>query len=122
MDYKIILLVISICAVIYIGFPHAKYYLSCLKVEIDVRVLLRRLQKLAKLVANDNQDILIDKAYDLLLHTFDYASDIVRIGRVELDELLDFSITLVEGVGFELTEKEEKALRKACTIMLEFIN
>lgn len=118
MDFSTIGIVGIIAVIVYLVVTYGYEFVVELKNYFDTTRLLTQLKDIAKMIADDKGDIVIDKVYDILLNTINYIS--MSGSEIDFDETVVEIVENLEIAGIEVGEQEEKFVKMALELLITF--
>lgn len=107
MDYTTLGLVV-LTAVLTWGF--LKYLLPKIKLEIDIRNMVKSIKDIAKIIADDEVDKTIDDIYTIFSSAYELAEMTSENGIVNYDMILDFVYENFSVIEIRISDETKELL------------
>ena len=105
-------------------FVGLKFLIPRIKFEFDALAAKRFLEKiefLAKMIANDEDDKKIDKVSDVLIYTLDYLNQALVDNNPNLEDTIEYVLQLLDEAGSVVGDNEKVFVEEAINLILDFL-
>jgi len=105
-------------------FVGLKFLIPRIKFEFDAVVakrFLERIEFLAKMIANDEDDKKIDKISDVLIYTLDYLNQALVNNNPNLEDTIEYVLQLLDEAGIVVGDGEKVFVEEAINLILDFL-
>jgi len=118
MDFSMVGIIGIIAIVVYLIITYGYELVVELKSYIDTTKLLTQLKDIAKMIADDKGDIVIEKIYEILLNSINYIS--TDSSEIDFEEMVVEIVENLEIAGIDVGEEEERFVKMALGLLITF--